>query len=148
MLLIFDQRNLKRTKYNTAITYKSSPSFLYILYSVHTFYQFSHTLFIDFFSVCFVFLLKGKKKGVFGLARSRPMDSLCQGVHKGLLVATRQQLLFLICAGQGVATVVCSHVQSGIHWVSEVGGLQREKNIPLDISLIIVCLCSRNVHNQ
>lgn len=28
MLFVFDQKeNLKRTKYNTAITYKSSPSF-------------------------------------------------------------------------------------------------------------------------
>lgn len=69
MLLIFDQRNLKRTKYNTAITYKSSPSFLYILYSVHTFYQFSLTFFIDFFVfLSFLFLLKGKKMGVFGIA--------------------------------------------------------------------------------
>lgn len=67
MLFIFDQRNLKRTKYNTAITYKSSPSFLYILYSVHTFCQFSLTLFIDFF-VSFCFSFKGKKKGLFGIA--------------------------------------------------------------------------------
>lgn len=66
MLFIFDQRNLKRTKYNTAITYKSSPSFLYILYSVHTFYQFSFTLFVKFF--LFHFSLKGKTMGVFGIA--------------------------------------------------------------------------------
>lgn len=66
MLFVFDQRNLKRTKYNTAITYKSSPSFLYILYSVHMVYQFSLTLFIDFF--LFNFSLKGKNRGVFGIA--------------------------------------------------------------------------------
>ena len=66
MLLIFDQRNLKRTKYNTAITYKSSPSFLYILYSVHTFLSiFSHS-FLSIF--LFHFSLKGKKRGVFGMA--------------------------------------------------------------------------------
>lgn len=62
MLLIFDQRNLKRTKYNTAITYKSSPSFLYILYSVHTFFFlaiFSHLLSI----FCFVFLFKRQEEG-------------------------------------------------------------------------------------
>lgn len=68
MLFIFDQRNLKRTKYNTAITYKSSPSFLYILYSVHTFYQFSLKLFKDFFlHFFFFFVFKGKKRDVFGI---------------------------------------------------------------------------------
>lgn len=65
MLFIFDQRNLKRTKYNTAITYKSSPSFLYILYSVHTFLSIlSHT----FYHFLFSFSLKGKNRDVFGIA--------------------------------------------------------------------------------
>lgn len=65
MLFIFDQRNLKRTKYNTAITYKSSPSFLYILYSVHTFLSiFSHT-FKDFFSfIFFIFLFLKARRGM------------------------------------------------------------------------------------
>lgn len=63
MLFIFDQRNLKRTKYNTAITYKSSPSFLYILYSVHTFYQFSLVLFEDFF-FRFSFFFKRQEEGL------------------------------------------------------------------------------------
>lgn len=66
MLFIFDQRNLKRTKYNTAITYKSSPSFC-TFYTVFTlFYQFSLTLFYFFF--VFRFSSKGKNRGVFGVA--------------------------------------------------------------------------------
>lgn len=59
MLLISDQNDLKRTKYNTAITYKSSPSFLYILYSVHTFFVsnlLSHDDFFLFISLFLFFL--------------------------------------------------------------------------------------------
>lgn len=66
MLFIFDQRNLKRTKYNTAITYKSSPSFC-TFYTVFTLFLsiFSHT-FLFFF--VFRFSSKGKNRGVFGVA--------------------------------------------------------------------------------
>ncbi len=55
------------------------------------------------------------------------MDSLNQGVHQGLLVARGQQLLLLICTGQGIAAVVSSHVQSSIHRIREVGRLQKKK---------------------
>lgn len=125
MLFVFDQRNLKRTKYNTAITYKSSPSFLYILYSVHMVYQFSLTLFIDFFVQ---FFFKRQEWGGVWNSVIRH-QGLCQWVHKGLFISTGQQLLLLICAGQRVAAVVSSHIQSGINWVGEVSGLEGRKMI-------------------
>lgn len=50
----------------------------------------SHFLLIFFIFFCsLVFSLKGKKKGVFWSIMMKMMDSLCQGVHEGLLVATR-----------------------------------------------------------
>lgn len=76
MLLISDQNDLKRTKYNTAITYKSSPSFLYILYSVHTFFfckQFALTWWFFLFISLFFSFLQGKKRGcVWKIIESGP----------------------------------------------------------------------------
>lgn len=102
---LWPEESSKELNYNTAITYKSSPSFLYILYSVHTF--FFHTFYWFFLIVLFFFKraerrvgLKTKYSGLF----------LSERVNKPLLVSSWQQLLLLICAGQRVATVVSSHV--------------------------------------
>lgn len=43
-----------------------------------------------------------------------------------VLVALGEELLLLVRAGQRVAAVVGAHVQGGIHWVGEVGGLRTE----------------------
>ena len=46
-----------------------------------------------------------------------------------VLVALGEKLLLFIRAGQRVAAVVSSHVQSGIYWVCEVSGLEGVKKI-------------------
>jgi len=136
LFIFFDQRNLKRTKYNTAITYKSSPSFLYILYSVHTFFLSICSQLLFFLSLSrslslslslFLSFVKRQNRGVFGTEwpPGAPGEtSLCQRVDQGLLVPPGEQLLLLVRAGQGVAAVVGPHVQSGVYRVGEVGGLQ------------------------
>lgn len=132
MLLISDQNDPIRTNYNTAITYKSSPSFLYILYSVHTFFckQFALTwifVVVDF-SPIFFFFLQGKKRGAFEKSLNPDLLLLCQRVHEGLFVAARQQLFLLVGAGQRIAAVVSSHVEGGVHWVCEIGRLEMDKS--------------------
>lgn len=131
MLLISDQNDLKRTKYNTAITYKSSPSFLYILYSVHTFFVsnlLSHDdFFVHFF--LFSFLYKARRRGVFEKNHwIRNLLLLRQRVHQWLFIATRQQLFLLVGARQRIAAVVGSHVESGVHWVCEISWLETDKS--------------------
>lgn len=131
MLLISDQNDLKRTKYNTAITYKSSPSFLYILYSVHTFFFVSNLLSRDDFFCLFLFFFlfyKARRGGAFEKSSNPDLLLLRQRVHEGLFVATRQQLFLLIGAGQRIAAVVGSHVESGVHWVCEIRGLETDKS--------------------
>lgn len=129
-MFFFNQRNLLRTKYNTAITYKSSPSFLYIFafYSVHTL-AIHHAFFIVDFLLLFSFSSKRQEVGSI-LEYSDPAVSLGQRVYEGLFVSTWQQLLLLVCARQRVATVVSSHVQSGVDGVCEVGGLENVNNNP------------------
>lgn len=56
--------------------------------------------------------------------------ALCQRVTH-VLVALGEKLLLFIRAGQRVAAVVCTHVQGGIHWVGEVGGLRSKENYML-----------------
>lgn len=132
MLLISDQNNLKRTKYNTAITYKSSPSFLYILYSVHTIFVsnlLSHDDFFLFISLSLFFFLfyKARRGGAFEKSFNPDLLLLGQRFHKGLLVTAWEQLFFLVRAGQRIAAVVGSHVESGVHGVCEVCWLETDK---------------------
>lgn len=57
--------------------------------------------------------------------------SPCRGLRQGVahvLVDLGEELLLLISAGQRVAAVVGTHVQGGIDWVCEVGGLRSEEN--------------------
>lgn len=56
------------------------------------------------------------------VAEFRPRPALHQRVTH-VIVARGEQLLFLVSAGQRVAAVVGAHVQGGVHWVGEVGGL-------------------------
>lgn len=129
MLLISDQNDLKRTKYNTAITYKSSPSFLYILYSVHTFFckQFALTWWFFFFISLFFLFYKARRGGAFEKWFNPDLRLLGQRVHEGLLVPAWEQLFLLVRAGQRIAAVVGSHVESGVHWVCEVSWLETDK---------------------
>lgn len=65
-----------------------------------------------------------------GRAVSAEFNS-CQALRQRVahvLIALGQKLLLFICAGQRVAAVVGAHVQGGIHWVGEVGGLWSKGN--------------------
>lgn len=62
------------------------------------------------------------------LAEFNPRRALRQRVAH-VLVALGEKLLLFIRAGERVAAVVGAHVQGGIHWVGEVGGLWRRKKI-------------------
>lgn len=61
------------------------------------------------------------------LAEFSPCRGLCQGVAH-VLVDLGEELLLFISARQRIAAVVGTHVQGGIHWVGEVGGLRSEEN--------------------
>lgn len=61
------------------------------------------------------------------LAEFSPCQALRQRVTH-VLVALGEKLLLFIRAGQRVAAVVGAHVQGGIHWVGEVGGLRSKEN--------------------
>lgn len=54
--------------------------------------------------------------------------ALCQGIPYLIFRSPAQQFSLLIRAGQGVAAAMTPHVERGIHWVGEVGRLQKKKN--------------------
>lgn len=62
-----------------------------------------------------------------GLAEFTPCRALRQRVTH-VVIALGEKLLLFVCAGQRAAAVVGAHVEGGIDWVGEVGGLQRIEN--------------------
>lgn len=44
-----------------------------------------------------------------------------------VLVGLGEELLLFVGAGERVAAVVGAHVERGVHWVGEVGGLRGQK---------------------
>lgn len=61
------------------------------------------------------------------LGEGRWGRALCQRVPYLVLRAPAQQFSLLICAGQGVAAAVTTHVERGVYRVGEVGGLQGDR---------------------